>query len=412
MSKKICGWNPYITVIENGNKVIIANRWDGRWIKISKECFNIILEIVKNNPKEIIWDEISGEKEDIDYIKKLINILTTMDVFTEKDYCVESVYLSLTHKCNLHCIHCSVDADINQQNVLSLQDIKDIIKKLQVSKVQTLIFTGGEPLIRDDFLEILKYARSIFSGKIVMMTNGTLINEANIKTLVENLDAIDMSIDGVNEATCSIIRGKGVFKKVMQSIELLHKNSFRKISLSMVSSIENNKVVNEFYCLNKKLGTKPVIRVFCERGRGKTSKSKFIENSAKLEKQIDKKEYKEKKEELYGKITACSCGAGHKILHINYDGKIYPCSLLIDKTKYLLGDIREVDDINLLNQYGGVGIKNIKKIQPEMYLKCKECCVNIFCWNCLEQIDRIGDTAEFEARCESIKEYLEDVMWN
>lgn len=295
MSKKICGWNPYITVIENGNKVIIANRWDGRWIKISKECFNIILEIVKNNPKEIIWDEISGEKEDIDYIKKLINILTTMDVFTEKDYCVESVYLSLTHKCNLHCIHCSVDADINQQNVLSLQDIKDIIKKLQVSKVQTLIFTGGEPLIRDDFLEILKYARSIFSGKIVMMTNGTLINEANIKTLVENLDAIDMSIDGVNEATCSIIRGKGVFKKVMQSIELLHKNSFRKISLSMVSSIENNKVVNEFYCLNKKLGTKPVIRVFCERGRGKTSKSKFIENSAKLEKQIDKKEYKEKK---------------------------------------------------------------------------------------------------------------------
>lgn len=40
------------------------------------------------------------------------------------------------------------------------------------------------------------------------------------------------------------------------------------------------------------------------------------------------------KKELYDQILACSCGAGHKQLHINHDGKIYPCSLLVDESKY------------------------------------------------------------------------------
>lgn len=45
----------------------------------------------------------------------------------------------------------------------------------------------------------------------------------------------------------------------------------------MVSSIENNKNLETFYALNKKLETKAVVRVFYERGRGKLSKDKFVE---------------------------------------------------------------------------------------------------------------------------------------
>lgn len=55
MIKKVKGWNPYITVLENENRVIIANRWNGQWMKISKECFDIILEILKKDAKEIAW---------------------------------------------------------------------------------------------------------------------------------------------------------------------------------------------------------------------------------------------------------------------------------------------------------------------------------------------------------------------
>ena len=57
MIKKVKGWNPYITVLENENRVIIANRWNGQWMKISKECFDIILEILKKDAKEIAWED-------------------------------------------------------------------------------------------------------------------------------------------------------------------------------------------------------------------------------------------------------------------------------------------------------------------------------------------------------------------
>ena len=61
MIKKVKGWNPYITVLENENRVIIANRWNGQWMKISKECFDIILEILKKDAKEIAWEDIFAD---------------------------------------------------------------------------------------------------------------------------------------------------------------------------------------------------------------------------------------------------------------------------------------------------------------------------------------------------------------
>lgn len=254
MIKKVKGWNPYITVLENENRVIIANRWNGQWMKISKECFDIILEILKKDAKEIAWEDIFADDDDMEYIRKVFNNLIDMDILKkEEDYFIESVYISLTHKCNLRCIHCSVNAGIEESDILDTDEIKNVIHKLENSKVKTIIFTGGEPLVRNDIFDILKYARRSFSGKIVLMTNGTLINKDNVKELTTNLNAIDISIDGVDESTCSIIRGSGVFDKVMQAVELLHNNSFFNIALSMVSSIENNKNLETFYALNKKL---------------------------------------------------------------------------------------------------------------------------------------------------------------
>ena len=100
MIKKVKGWNPYITVLENENRVIIANRWNGQWMKISKECFDIILEILKKDAKEIAWEDIFADDDDMEYIRKVFNNLIDMDILKkEEDYFIESVYISLTHKC-------------------------------------------------------------------------------------------------------------------------------------------------------------------------------------------------------------------------------------------------------------------------------------------------------------------------
>ena len=71
------------------------------------------------------------------------------------------------------------------------------------------------------------------------MTNGTLITPKNVKEIVSQIDSIDISLDGADEESCAVIRGKGVFEKVVSSIKLLQSHGFSKIT--QTSHIENGK---------------------------------------------------------------------------------------------------------------------------------------------------------------------------
>lgn len=56
-----------------------------------------------------------------------------------------------------------------------------------------------------------------------MSINGTLINEENVKKIINSVNQIDISIDGVDEDSCKVVRGPHVFEKIMNSIKLLKK---------------------------------------------------------------------------------------------------------------------------------------------------------------------------------------------
>ena len=73
-----------------------------------------------------------------------------------------------------------------------------------------------------------------------------LINENNVRWLVEWCDAFEISIDGVDEETCSLVRGKGVFHKVCDRVRLIKKYTDKPISLSMVFSDKNDYLVPQF----------------------------------------------------------------------------------------------------------------------------------------------------------------------
>lgn len=75
-------------------------------------------------------------------------------------------------------------------------------------------------MLRSDFLTVLGYLRSIYNGKITLMTNGTLIIPKNVEEIVSQIDSIDISLDGADEESCAVIRGKGVFEKVVSSIKV------------------------------------------------------------------------------------------------------------------------------------------------------------------------------------------------
>ncbi len=214
------------------------------------------------------------------------------------------------------------------------------LDKIVAANPKNITLTGGEPLLRSDFLTILGYLRSIYNGKITLMTNGTLITPKNVKEIVSQIDSIDISLDGADEESCAVIRGKGVFEKVVSSIKLLQSHGFSKISISMVLSANNVRYTKQFMELNESLNTTPMLRALSYEGRAKENKD-ILDNVVTTEflRQEDKKTNSE--------CRTCCCTAGYNQITIEANGDIFPCNLFVEP-EFRLGTMSEIDDLRKL----------------------------------------------------------------
>jgi len=95
---------------------------------------------------------------------------------------LDKAWLTLTTRCNLDCDYCYVGT--SEKEELTTSEWKKIFQILSKYGVNWVQLTGGEPLIRDDFWEILKECHNIFD-KIVVATNSILIDEGKISKFNE-----------------------------------------------------------------------------------------------------------------------------------------------------------------------------------------------------------------------------------
>ena len=112
---------------------------------------------------------------------------------------IASVQWSITGKCNYKCRHCFMSAPEINAPELSHEEIMHIIDELSDCGVMRVQLTGGEPLIRKDFLEIVDalLARKINISQIY--SNGYLVNERLLRELDKRkiYPEFNMSFDGV-----------------------------------------------------------------------------------------------------------------------------------------------------------------------------------------------------------------------
>lgn len=408
-------------IITNDERVIILSRYNGGWIKISKQCYDILNLGIQHNLNIEQLLESLADNEDRDYFKRLFEKLKGMEVISSEEYVrqvktkkmkkIGQVYFSLTNRCNLSCVHCCIDAGKpSDDEILSTDQIINAIDKIITLDPMDIVFSGGEPMLRKDFVKILEYTAQRFKGNITISTNGTLINEENVNILTKLCNQIDISLDGIDEESCSIIRGPGVFDRVVKNIQLLKENGFKNINLSMTIGEKTEYLRENFYELNASLGTKPVVRAFSPVGRGSTNDLVLM----------NKKSHMAYMSENYARgisvepLVACSCGAGYRELFINFDGNIYPCPNLIEE-EYKICNINDIDDFSNLMETDYTQInayKHLAEIEPDSIEKCKECKVNMFCWTCLEDVKRLKNyEGDFVERCSIIKPMLYDKIW-
>ena len=134
-----------------------------------------------------------------------------------------NVIFEVTRRCNLDCIMCYV-VDHNQPHPdeLSTEEIKDLLDQLADAGTLKLTFSGGEPFMRPDFLDLVEYARSL-AFNIDILTNGTLIGLQTVRRLKElAIWQVSISILGACPATHDGITGTpGSYSRSIQALRLL-----------------------------------------------------------------------------------------------------------------------------------------------------------------------------------------------
>jgi AdoMet-dependent heme synthase len=131
----------------------------------------------------------------------------------------------VTGACNLRCIHCHAVSGQADPNELTTDEGKKLIDMLAaVREFRTLIYTGGEPLVRPDIFELLRYSQKAGLANIIA-TNGTLIDEEMAFKLKDHGVVCNaISIDAADRQTHDAIRNKpGAFDLALRAIEATKK---------------------------------------------------------------------------------------------------------------------------------------------------------------------------------------------
>jgi radical SAM protein with 4Fe4S-binding SPASM domain len=135
--------------------------------------------------------------------------------------------MELTERCNNNCIHCCInlpkDDSAAKDKELSTEEIKNILTEAASLSCMTVRFTGGEPLLREDFRELYIFSRKL-GLRVMIFTNATLITPELVDLFkrIPPKEEIEITVYGVKQASYeAVTRTPGSFKAAWSGINLL-----------------------------------------------------------------------------------------------------------------------------------------------------------------------------------------------
>lgn len=179
--------------------------------------------------------------------------------FVDKEYTIEEyeilefdhpqilhMLIMLTNRCNMNCKYCYTEANKHlDEQELSGKDWIELFEKVKIPSkypCQNISFTGGEPTIHPDFLDILNNISGKY--KIEISSNGLEISDKLIHTLknLEGLNFFNISIDSYKPYEDEFMRGYGTYEKRFYNLQKLYENNISLCIGIVVNSITVNSL--------------------------------------------------------------------------------------------------------------------------------------------------------------------------
>lgn len=298
---------------------------------------------------------------------------------------MKQVYLVLTEKCNLKCKHCIRG---NKKFVdMKFNDAKMVMDLLNIKYPETtLVLTGGEPTLHEDFEKIFMYATSLFKN-VIITSNGTTKFYQSIRKFKDVKNVIfQISIDGDRESH-DAIRGIGNFNISLKTVEKLIENKMKVVVATTVNETNYLSLKNLYEMLIKLNVKRWYVNNELPFGTASIGKTKPLNTSLwnKLVKVMKKNCVKIKlnikelfnieslqKIENYNELDITkiisNCGTGKEKIYIYPDLNVYGCTCL---KKYPFGNFKETRIDDIMNSSNAKLITNYTVKKDSICYTCK-----------------------------------------
>lgn len=259
-----------------------------------------------------------------------------------------NVTWEITLKCNLQCAHCLSDAGTALKEELTTRECRALVDQLTELRVFQVNIGGGEPFIRNDFLDLLGYAHE--KGLVTCVsTNGMLVDDQLARKLsLYKMLYLQVSLDGATPEVNDPIRGEGTYEKILAASECFARHGVQ-FSINTVLTRTNYPQLDDLRKLASGYGAELRVSRFRPSGRAKQSREDLAPDKDQLEsfaRWLEGHDLVRTGDSFFCLTSEHRrrkgldmCGAAKMTCCISPTGDVYPCAFLQEKP-FLAGNIR------------------------------------------------------------------------
>lgn len=146
--------------------------------------------------------------------------------------------ISVTDRCNLRCLYCMPPEGVPQithSELLSYEEIWTVVRVAAELGINKVRLTGGEPLVRADFPQLVKMLSQIEGiEELALTTNGVFLKKYALELKQAGLSRVNVSLDTLKPDKFRYVTRLGELKDVLEGIEAARKAGFEPVKINTV----------------------------------------------------------------------------------------------------------------------------------------------------------------------------------
>ncbi|MBQ2653791.1 MAG: GTP 3',8-cyclase MoaA [Methanobrevibacter sp.] len=288
-----------------------------------------------------------------------------------------SLRITITNRCNENCIYCHHDGMVSSKDEMTPDELYKICKIAKKIGVRKIRLSGGDPLIRNDIVEIVEKISSLDFKDISLTTNGVLLEKYAQGLKDAGLDRVNVSLDTLNRDTYKFVTNMDYLEKAKAGILKAVEVGLYPVKINMVimKDINTDEIKDMFnFCKEHGIILQLIELIESENCDDDKFNADYhypldsIENKlADISEKVRERKFMQGRKKYYindGEIEIVrpvdnsSFCANCSRLRITPDGKIKPCLLRNDNLVELISHIRNGEGEEKLEEIFINGINN------------------------------------------------------